>query len=174
MSVAEEIRLPAQPTSGGVDYLPLGGDGFTAPHSMYTVRNMNIVGDASGGQLQAKVTQDRRFSAICTLMSIGVVGPAAAVVFRAEIAHAPQQNSRQVFQIGGTGVFTELPSALSQALWSPSPILDLAHIQVKADNSGVGVDLLLNALIYNFDIRVAEKVPLNVILASLPRSGSLL
>lgn len=48
MSVSETILLPAQPTTGITQIVPLGGDGMTAPMSMsYTEADQT--GDATGG-----------------------------------------------------------------------------------------------------------------------------
>ncbi len=49
MAVSTTFTPPAQPTAGNLTYVPLGGDGFSAPLAAYAVQDFQDIGDATGG-----------------------------------------------------------------------------------------------------------------------------
>jgi len=168
ISVAEQLILPAQPTTGTVDYLPLGGDGFSAPFAAYNIRNFGITGDGSLGSAQLQVVMDQRY---CSLIAYVMVRNEQDTVADADI-----RIRLSALRIAGCDL-SETVEAMSALLgvatltrtWEPPPV-------VLPGSGGVGTflnfrmanltddDLFLDALIYLFDIRVRELTPMGPIL----------
>ncbi len=64
MSVSTSVTLPSSPATGTLEYVPLGGDGFTAPFAMYNIRGMTVTGDASAGIATLTINMDDRYTAL--------------------------------------------------------------------------------------------------------------
>lgn len=76
MAVDSSFVLPNQPATGRLTLSPLGGDGYTAPHAMYTVTNWLTTGDATGGAQTMNVTMDDRFCGMVGYASMTSTAPA--------------------------------------------------------------------------------------------------
>lgn len=163
MSVNSTVVLPAQPSSGTVTYVPLGGDGFTAPQAAYSVQNHAVTGDAGGGNLSVTVDMDPRFVSLVSFVSFrnaqATPGDAGYRLVVSTAAGGPQ-----IPQLLESNVLTAISGTISS-----STINHTAKLQPMllpgAGNSGrvvvqmlnVLADLLqMSALIYLFDIRVRE------------------
>lgn len=165
MAVTTAITLPDQPTIGNVVYQPLGGDGWTAPHSLFMV-DVHSVGDASGGTNRATVNADPRFEMLVDFLMVQVTF-ATVIDFRFDIG---RKNSSRALQCGETVL--DPSGALSARIWSPPAIIDPADIRVSGENVDTQV-IQLKAMIYNFNVRASEKTPLSILLASVRRSSAL-
>lgn len=60
MSITVDQSLPDAPVAGNLIYVPLGGDGLSAPHAAWQV-NTHAIADDSGGVLTINCTMDDRF-----------------------------------------------------------------------------------------------------------------
>jgi len=80
MSVQEVFTLPNQPSDGTVEFIPLGGDGFTSPIGFYQLRDIQLAGDASGGSAQFLVTMDDRYVSLVSFVTGQVVQATGADV----------------------------------------------------------------------------------------------
>lgn len=172
MSVAETITLPGQPTDGLNIFVPLGGDGFIAPHSCYELE-ATLDGDASGGTNVIYINLDSRFQSLVSLISIHVSGAAANVAFEAQFATQHGKIPAKYWKINGDAEFSAVFSK-AQAQWMPTPVFGSTRIAAAISNTGVGLNLKLAALVYNFDRRASETVPLTQLLASIPSAGQLI
>ncbi len=169
IAVVETLVLPAQPATGSVNYIPLGGDGFSAPNGAYAVNNFSLTGDATGGLLTFNVTMDNRY---CSLVSyatglIGQVTPTDAefrTILRSLTGNA-------VPEIVHAGIREALVAAFVvevNELWSVPPVIlpggpDVGQLSwnwVNADGDSFSLD----ALIYVFNIRVREMTPMGPLL----------
>lgn len=170
MAVAINVTLPGQPVLGVNTFTPLGGDGWTAPHSVAEV-SVGSAGDASAGNNVITVTFDPRFQSIVTYVRLSNSSASAGiemdlVMFPAVPRSQPQlqafANAVPVNGLRGTNNLT----------WSPPPIPHLDRLQATTTNTN-GDSLTLMAYIYQFQRTVLQQVPLNLILASLPRGDSM-
>lgn len=167
ITIISTVTLPAQPPVGSTTYIPLGGDGYSAPHAAYAVKGFSLAHDASGGNAHIGVTMDNRFCSLVsyctgaikqitsadagmsfellgpTIATVALVGPVAAV-----ISLVDTQEVRKTWEVpplvlpGGSEVGT----------------LSLQVENVLNDSS------LIDVLIYLFNIRVRELTPMGPIL----------
>lgn len=168
LSVSTAVQLPDQPGDlGSVELVPLGGNGFLSPHSMYVLRNVGVTGDASGGTAEVAINCDVRYTCLFATVNPDMVGAAADVLVRMGLS-----------DVAGSGIVTVNATMLlgvdnvARVLWSPSPFFGAAQIKVRAPNVD-GDDLRVSGVLYNFDKRAPEVVPMAQLVASLPRSGTL-
>ncbi len=167
MSVVLEVTLPAQPASGTVEFLPLGGDGRTAPHSMFLV-DIQGTGDATGNHLRLTINRDQRFEQLCSYMMLQN-GSAAAVDYRMQVLTAGA--ARQI-NVGATKHATiDVTFTVASIIWAPPAYMLGDQWQMATANVDTIVSRL-KVLLYNFDIQASKKTPLPLLLASLPRSPS--
>lgn len=162
--VTETVVLPNQPTVGSVKYVPLGGDGYTAPHAAYEIRNFQITGDDQLGKAQLTLDMDQRF---CCLVSYAV----------GQIAQGTAADADFRFSLGGSleqGVITKTAATLSTVTigrtWRPPPVLQEGGSnapQLRMVYENVDADVyFLTSLIYLFNIRAREVGPLGYLLWS--------
>lgn len=143
--------------------MPLGGNGFTGPQSLYEV-SVSLDGDVSGGNSVITITFDTRFESILLLADTINVGTAL--------------DTSVVYRLGSTVPFTGVGTGLGMGIltecissWSPPPMIHRDLISSTTVNRD-GDDHVLNCLIYNYNIRATEFVPLSRLLSTLPRSAT--
>jgi len=171
MSVSTVLVLPAQPASGSVSYVPLGGDGFRAPFAMYQLNSVGVVNDASGGTAQIFVDMDPQFQAVCQNMVFDIASAAADKELICAIS------DRSLLYSDIAQVIALLPSITgisnARASWCPVPLFDLGRINGVVANVDTET-LSISAQILLFNRRATEVVPLPVLLASLSRAASMI
>jgi len=166
MAQAETLTLPAQPAAGSNEYIPLGGDGWTAPQSAFMV-DMQITGDASGGNSVLTIERDNRFEQIVSFLSIESVHT-LALQFALGIRRIP---GITIHHVGVAPITTAV--SLTSVLWAPPAFIDPTGWEAVFPN----IDTIVSrfrCLVYNFNIQASHKIPLNILLSSLPRSPSAL
>lgn len=166
MSVSVTVALPTQPAAGSSVYQPLGGNGYTAPNSYYSVLTQ-LAGDASGGTNTITVTLDPRFECIVSLVQSFQTGGAAAVEHETQLLQQLPTAAPHRARASGTGQFEGALSDTSVFSWSPPLIIDPLSVIARTENVDGDTH---NALIwiYNFNKRASEVTPLNILLAALP------
>lgn len=165
MAVTEIIALGDQPVTGEIRYVPLAGDGYTAPHSMY-IANIDLAQDASGGVIAIRVTRDPRWEHLVGVMAFTNTNTTAAKS-QFDITN---DASGPFFIVAGTPV--TLPGGTQSGVWVPPPIINPQSFNIRAANVDT-FTLTYAALIYNFRIDASKRIPLSVLLASVPTGGSL-
>ncbi len=165
MSVTASLTLPAQPASGQVDIRPLGGNGYVSPQSFYLV-NINLVSDASGGTNTITVNLDPQYQGVISLMQTRLLSAAADRIVRLTLAPEIWAAVALSFSVQGTQVVDS--DVGSNLMFSPPPLFDSSRAEAIVDNVDTET-FTLRMLIYNFKRDAFQKVPLNVLLASLPR-----
>lgn len=162
------VLMPNQPASGQVKYVPLGGDGYSAPHSAYSCF-LTLAMDASGGNSTINLQFDPRFTQIVSYMRNEVVGVAADTAQRMFVRiDGDEIISDTVFATFWTG------TALATRLWKPPGVIgtstqvDTAYMTAQMVNTD-GDTHNFTCRVYNFDKRARELTPLPVLLSSLPR-----
>ena len=171
MAVAQTITLPAQPADGAVQYVPLGGDGFRAPFAAYSVINMEVDHDASGGACSQTIQMDMRYVSLVSFIRSGVdQGTPADADFRHNIvgSSVPEQaRNGAAVAISGTVAGQTVTDQ-----WDPTPVLlpgaisdvsNLPRVSTKWLNVN-GDTSKCNAVIYLFNIRVRELTPMGPLL----------
>ena len=170
MSVSETVTIPGQPSGAGVvRYLPLGGDGWTSPQSCYYLESMVSEADAGAGTNQVTVNMDNQYSTVISTIQCSILSA----------ANAPEALFR-IFYQGLNGLLLEAQRTLdlisfgttATKQWNPAPLFNPDIFTVVTENVDTE-DLVVSAVMYNFRKRAVEEVPLAVLLASLPRDGSL-
>ena len=178
MSVLLEYWLPDSPPDGSrVEYIALGGNGKTAPHSYYAF-DLQIAGDASGGLAEIYCRMDDRYTGLPTygmgLISGQVAAAPMTMNFAATFVDRVEYGENVEVVQPGTTFYT------NQFVVEPTPFICQGRpreqllmtppwFRLIADNPGVGNDMRLVGRVYNFDINVRTLTPLPYILASLPR-----
>lgn len=169
ISVSEILTLPAQPVSGTLERIPLGGDGFTAPIAAYVIQDFALTGDAGGNNVSHHVAMDERFCSLVAYMSIRNVqateldadvlmqvgGPRNPILTRQELVVATDSN------ISTTTIATT---------WNPTPYMlpgggALSNCNTRVLNV-LGDVVSLDVLIYLFNISVREKTAMGPLLWS--------
>ncbi len=167
MSVNYSFALPAQPDEGGFELVPLGGNGFTAPHSMYLASPF-ITGDASGGIAEVDMTLDDRYTCLVNHVQVDATSAAGAKHTRI-VLFGPGSFAMSVAPIAPVSSI----DTVARASWSPDPLFKARSLKSRWLNVDTEV-YYCHSVIYNFDIRAAEEMPLSALLASLPRSESVI
>jgi len=168
VTVAETLSLTDQPSTGQIKLVPLGGNGVSAPKSMYEVQ-ATLAHDASGGIVAFTLTRDERFASICTLMNGKVIGAAAGV----EMLFTMRSESDGPVANGfANAVPISTVGSSSIAVWNPPPIMTMTTWSLHQNNVN-GDSLDFAGWFYNFDVRILELSPMWRILANLPRPGTM-
>ncbi len=167
MAVSASVTLPAQPSGNGtVSIHPLGGDGYTAPQSSYTVSVLEVAGAAGGGAATLTINLDPQYESLVSVIQGQIVGIAAATAMKFRLR---QEGGMSVFTQGIAPVDPEGTTARFN--WTPGPLLRADVIEMIADNTD-GDTYRLSAVIFNFRKLASQTTPLPILLASLPRGGS--
>lgn len=174
MSVSVDIALPDdQPSSGSYTYVPLGGNGFTAPHACYLLQSISVAGDASGGTAQVGVTLDPRYQGLISVVQADQVGTTADVDVRYTIqAEDPSGNIYSQISVAGTLKHLSFENN-ARGAWSPPSVFNASKVLFKAANVN-GDTYAMSGIIYLFNKRASELTPLSVLLSSLPRAQHLI
>jgi len=154
-----------------VGYVPLGGDGYTAPFAAYTVDLMEDVGDGSGGTATLTVTMDPRFCALVQYATwdIAQATPAAAE-FRVRLGALQQKVPIQTDQGTQANISATVSSSREVTrVWEPVPVVlpggegPAPFLEGKWANVDTDV-YRLSIQIFLFNIRVREVTPMGPIL----------
>lgn len=166
MSVAAEVTLPAQPAAGTSVYRPLGGDGWTAPHAMYSVLSQ-LTADAGGGTNTQTINTDVRFMNIVSLVQFLYTGSTSTREVELQVVSDRPIGARHRVRANGTLLFLDALNDQGLLSWNPPLLVDAEAILGTMQNVD-GTVANLQVLIYCFQRRALEEVPLNILLAALP------
>jgi len=169
ISVTQAFTLPAQPASGAVTYIPLGGDGYTAPFAAYAIRLARITGDASSGFMGIDITMDPRFCSLITFIT-GQIQQATSADADVElsisgspyptvVSSGPQVAVASLvsgFEIAST--FNPPPIILPGG--NQAPLLRARYLNVNGDFG------FIDAMVFLFNISVRETTPMGWLLFS--------
>ena len=174
-NVLEELQLPNSPALGTVTYLPLGGDGFTAPFAAWSVANFETAHTATGRVEQA-ILMDPRY---CSLIAWCTTSVAQAITADQDVRITiPSPTSRvypeQNFQGNVESVVSVLGGRDVEVQWQPTPFIlpgglrsttsaDVPRITARWPNV-VNDSSFMDLLVYLFDIRVREVTPMGPLL----------
>lgn len=124
MAVTLTVNLPDIPALGQSVYLPLGGDGTTAPMGCY-VGEYVLAGDVSGGSASIVVNMDPRYTNLVAFIDGRALSAAAATDFYMEIApnqDATPANGPRVSIVGTMPHVAFIASGQADFLWYPPPM----------------------------------------------------
>lgn len=179
-SVTSAVQLPEQPTSGFTRTQPLGGNGWSDPHSRTTCR-IALASDAGGGTNIVIIRLDPRYTQLVAFCNISVSAAVAdPITGRIELDCGGgeqwfQSLSMPLADTGATG-------DENNALWTPPNILCSADPntdntqppRVRVIIPNVTAEALsLMIVCYNFDKRAREIAPIGYLMSSIPRSAAL-
>lgn len=171
-NVTLDVTLPdtaVAPGLGSPRYQPLGGDGWTSPHSVFEF-GYSSPGTAGGDNNVITVTFDPRWRGIVSYVRLTNSSASAAIEMELQIRpHAPFTSP--VMSAFSNATPVNSLSGVNEMTWSPPPVASMNILRGTTPNVN-GDTLTLQAFVYNFNIRVLEQVPLALILASLPRGDS--
>lgn len=169
MAVTTTVTLPAQPAQGVMTYVPLGGDGRSAPLGCYFVR-AEIDGDAGGGNATCIINFDERYTNLVAYANYVIQADAAAGDFVIRLSKS--SNISALTNVVGTIPQVAGTTATDNAafLWYPPPIYfqgDGSCVAI-APNVGVNETYKLTAEVYVFDIDVRRLTPLPILQLNVP------
>ncbi len=170
MAVAVTVTLPATPSTGSLTYVPLGGDGFTAPQAAYVVRALQVTGDAGGGAATLTIHMDPRFTSLVAYVTAqNDQASSADADLRLVITPSTGiQIAALTLQQPVVATSATVNSTTIGLTWNPTPLL-----MPGAANTGRIIMKMLNVLadeyrlsahIYLFNIRVRELTPMGPLL----------
>lgn len=153
------------PDTTEAQYIPLGGDGFAAPHFCWAVGPIFLAGDASGGNAEISVTMDDRYCSLITYMNHGLAGPT-----NTEILQVVQSadGSNRIPLIGFTGNLIARNSVLGSTNslldYIPPPTILPGGDQVAVSRTifvnDAAMTFQVSMNIFCFDIRARELTPM--------------
>lgn len=171
MAVTATIQLPNQPAVGGAEFLPLGGDGTTAPLGCYLV-TIGVVGDAGGGNANLAINLDRRYTNL-----IAWANPQVAVATAAPIMQLGIRATGGVTGTGDPTIVGTMPhdhavfaNPTSSFLWYPPPIyyVQRGSVHFTTANIAATETYTLVAQIYCFHPEVTRITPLSWLQQNVP------
>jgi len=152
------FTLPAEPPTGTLERIALGGNGFTAPQAEFLIRNVQSASDGTGsGSNSIQIGMDPNYCWMVAYMS-------------ATVTQASSADNDWRFQLVGARVPTQLITPLVNSLgrvtaqigttWLPPASVNTGAATLSLFVPSVGTDLLnVSAAIFVFDIRAREAVP---------------
>ncbi len=167
MSVSDSFKIPAQPGSGGLEYIPCGGDGYSAPQSAYAV-SFNLASDGSGGTNMLTVEMDPQFLTLVSYVQTVVSATAADVPSRRTIGISQFESAHDAQDA------QEGEGTTCVRLWKPPGVMMtegggfVPNIVSRIVNTN-GETHFLSFRLYNFHKRAREFTPLWLLLQNLPR-----
>ena len=170
MSVSASLTLPSQPTAGGTKFVPLAGNGLTAPQSAYAV-SIQLTGDASGGTATVTLRPDPQYATIVSYVGWSTFATASQTGLQLSIVNG-DETVTVLEQPPHAGVGGTNPQ---QALvWSPplmvlDPPQDDPRLVLVVPNED-GATFSATFRLYNFRKGVQNVTPLPLLVAALPRS----
>ncbi len=167
MAVNAAVTLPNQPATGSVTLRPLGGNGYSSPMSAYLVRLFAVTADASGGVASLDLFMDPQFESVVSFVSLTAASAAASEQVRFDMYQRDAAAAGITrWEFPGTMSFNS--DTGSTIAFSPPPLFDIGRLSMNTDNVDTE-QYFLSTMVYNFKRDAAQKTPLAVLLASLPR-----
>lgn len=169
MTVQSNFTAPAQPTTGTLEYIPLGGNGLTAPKAAYSVVGHLVDGNVSSGAMQIRMTMDPRYCSLVSWVTFQIIQATAADADVRVVIGDVDLRVPKLIQQGPVVKTATLVNVNTVAgTFTPTPVIlpgggVLPFIQVAALNVD-GDSLSFDALVYLFRIDVREKTPMGPLL----------
>jgi len=136
------------------------------------VSAFELDGDASGGNCTMVINLDPVYESLVSVVSfIGASGAADAQILFAIVS----RNGAGATVAAATAHLlaeTNPMTGSNHAIWVPPPVLGATSVSLTCVNIDATETYFVNATILNFNKRASERVPLGVLLASLPRGTS--
>ncbi len=170
MAVSETVVIPAQPTTGVIEFLPLGGNGQIAPLGCYMI-DVQLAGDASGGLAAISVSLDPRYTNLVAFYSATVDSAATAPDYFMDIRADAAASGFSGPAIVGTMPHTAIVSTPSASfLWYPPPIYypGGGHISLAMLNVDATEVYAIVAEVYCFDIDIRKITPMGILQMNVP------
>jgi len=151
-----------------MNYVALGGDGFSAPFAAIVIRAMSLTHDASAGNATISVVLDNRY---CSLVSYATANIEQATIDDEQVVQM------SIASAGGTANMIEMvafraaPTTMTSpnygGLWTPPAWIlpgssQVCTLSFAADNVDTDVSFLA-ALIYQFDLNVRQTAPIGLL-----------
>lgn len=163
------MTLPGQPPTGETRYIPMGGDGFSAPFAAYNVIGHSVTGAVGGGAAVLTCIMDDRYVSLISYVQIDNVQVASADAdLQILLTGANFGMPTQAFSGVVTAVAADVNAGTIRHLWTPQPVL-LAGSEKRGNLQmfmlNVDADVYtMSVLIYLFNIRVREVSPSGLLL----------
>lgn len=171
MSTSATFTPPAQPATGTLTLVPLGGDGFTAPQTAYAINNFQHTGTSGGGKNTMTIEMDDRFCSLVSFISFGILqGTSTDAEFRLQVGSST--GGVQIPSLSEGGLVEAISSTVSNQEISKTINL-IPMMMPGAGNAGrIQLEFLniendvyrISTLIYLFNIRVRELTPMGPLL----------
>lgn len=165
MSVSETFTLPAQPTTGEVVFIPLGGSGYGSPLGYYQVKATLVDGGTTGFNSIKCFLDDRYANIVSHLGMTKVQATPTALLWNARLT--PTQS------IYKTATAQNIAGIAPDVADVIVPVLEIVDgdgstfIESIVEQDAVADIHAMNAIIYVFAKNIRTTTPLSVILNSL-------
>jgi len=171
IAVSATVTFPAQPTIGLLTFVPLGGDGYTAPFGAYSLLGHRVTGASGGGSMVLRANMDPRYTSLISYVT-GIDSQVASadadvrLLVTADDSRVPPAIDQGL--VAGTDAVMSTNTIVRT--WNP-PALILpggnAISNVRFEMVNVENDVyVMHALVYLFNIRVRELTPMGPLLWS--------
>ncbi len=170
MAVSSTVTLPALPAQGALQYIPLGGDGKTAPLGCYFVR-LEIDGDAGGGNATMSINLDVRYTNLVAYVNLLIQVDAAAGDFMLGTFTGTGGAAASPNIVGTIPqVATAVNSNNGMFLWYPPPVFYQQEGQIfgVVPNVSATETYKLAAEILVFDADIRRLTPLPWLMQNVP------
>lgn len=176
MTAAAVFELPNQPSSsapdamtGAVTYVPLGGDGKTAPIGAYSLRSLNLPGDGVGAASIA-VAMDPRYASLIVFMHGAIEDATPGTDEWIKLTVESDTTAAMVTQEDVPAAPTNLGARDFSKMFTPPPIIlpgggDGSIIRAQFEDAS-DRSFVLEAYILLWDIRVRELTPMSLLVAA--------
>jgi len=178
LSVIETVWLPDQPSSGITDVQPLGGNGWSAPHSAVYSEALSS-GDASGGTNRIQFRFDESHTALPYWLSLKLTGQSADSRALVNLVFGEPGGGMNVQDSVLLHHTPEGGASESYATWRIPPVVcnprpgagsgnaTVPFIEVYVENA-VGANLTAHLYALEFNPNVAQVTPFPYLTANFP------
>lgn len=169
VAVSSTVTFPAQPAIGLLSFIPLGGDGYSAPFGAYSLLGHRVVGAAGGGTMVLRANMDPRYTSLISYIT-GIDSQVASadadvrLLVTADDSRVPPA----IFSDLITGTDAVMSTNTIVKTWNPPALIlpggnSIANARFEMVNVDSDV-YVMHLLVYLFNIRVRELTPQGMLL----------
>lgn len=168
MAINSAVTLPAQPAAGLTTFVPLGGTGTLSPLGYFLVE-LDLVGDAGGGNASLTINGDPRYTNQFAFVNLKIDVATAAAEFVVSMRLNTAVILNQI-QVNGTMPLIDITQPTSSFVWVPPPMLweTAGALSFVTPNVAATETYRLFTQVMVWDKNVTHQTPYGYIAQSFP------